>query len=216
MLNNHVKEKTSQNSPPRRACPDLASGGRTNPTYTSPTRGGILSIIFCSIFIFLSFSPVLAQGDFGLTETADSAGLGSYPKDVSVIAGNAIGTALSLIAVLFFGLMIYGGFRWMLSRGEEDEAKKALDTIFAAIIGMVVVLAAYAITNFVFGAVGKAKPTPKPDPSAQDLGLEDAIGFWYCPSSNCAGESVLNSQAEALQCYKKLEDCNAELGVVVE
>lgn len=157
-----------------------------------------LTIFFTLVLSFVIVPPVLAQGDFGLTETAESAGLGAYPKDVSVIAGNAIGTALSLIAVLFFGLMIYGGFRWMLSRGEEDEAKKALDTIFAAIIGMIVVLAAYAITNFVFGAVGKAKPT--------NTTPEDTTYSLYCVSDGCDGKSGSTGDSSA-DCFNTKAQC---------
>jgi len=45
--------------------------------------------------------------------------------------------------------MIYGGFIWMIARGNEGEVTKAKDLIQAAIIGLVVVLAAYAITQFI-------------------------------------------------------------------
>lgn len=95
-----------------------------------------------------------AADDYGLSATAGVAGVPT-DKNVQTIVGNVIGTALSMISVLFFVLMLYAGIKWMLARGDSDEAKKALDTIIAAIIGMLVVLGSYAITNFVFGTLGQ-------------------------------------------------------------
>lgn len=115
-----------------------------------------LTILLSTIIlgVFLTTSEVFAQEDpYGLKTTAGAAGL-QNDTPVTVLLGNVIGTALSLISVIFFALMIYGGFRWMLSRGNADEATKALDTIIAAIIGIIIVLASYAITNFVFSSLG--------------------------------------------------------------
>lgn len=109
----------------------------------------------------------LAADDYGLGATAKVAGVPT-DKNVQTIIGNVIGTALSMISVLFFALMLYAGIKWMLARGDSDEAKKALDTIIAAIIGMLVVLGSYAITNFVFGTLGQTNggPTGGPKPGA--------------------------------------------------
>lgn len=95
--------------------------------------------------------PVLA--DYGLEETAGAAGI-QTTKPITQVLGDVIGTGLSLVSVLFFGLMLYAGIKWMLARGEEAEATKAKDTIIAAVIGLVVVLGSYALTSFVFKSVG--------------------------------------------------------------
>ncbi|PIZ92613.1 MAG: hypothetical protein COX83_03940, partial [Candidatus Magasanikbacteria bacterium CG_4_10_14_0_2_um_filter_41_31] len=126
-----------------------------------------------SMFLFgavMLLSPTLVFGvddSYGLNATAEAAHLTKYGKDVPALIGNVIGTLLSLVSVIFFILMIYGGLRWMLSRGNEDQSKKALDTIIAAIIGIIIVLASYAITTFVFNSVGSAAAGgggPKPPP----------------------------------------------------
>lgn len=105
---------------------------------------------------------------YGLEETAGAAEL-PMGKSITVILGDVIGTALSLVSVLFFALMLYAGVKWMLARGDSGKAEQALDTIVAAIIGLIVVLASYAITNFVFksvdgstaGSGGDTTPTAK-------------------------------------------------------
>ena len=45
--------------------------------------------------------------------------------------------------------MIYGGFVWMTARGNTQAVDTAKDLIYSAVIGLIIVLAAYAITTFV-------------------------------------------------------------------
>ncbi|MFA7245051.1 MAG: Dickkopf N-terminal cysteine-rich domain-containing protein [Candidatus Magasanikbacteria bacterium] len=121
---------------------------------------------FVTVFSLASLLPnfVFADSNYGLDSTAQSAGL-PMSKDLSSVLGNIIGSALSMIAVLFFGLMLYGGITWMVARGKSENTQKALDTIIAAIIGIVIIMAAYAITNFVFSSVkaGAGGPTMSPN-----------------------------------------------------
>lgn len=62
---------------------------------------------------------------------------------------------LSTVAVIFLVLIIYAGFRWMTSGGNSEAIESAKKTMMAAIIGIVVIFLAYAITLFVFGIVMK-------------------------------------------------------------
>ena len=73
--------------------------------------------------------------------------------DPVVIIGGVIKILLSFLGVIFLVLLIYGGYLWMMDRGEEALAKKAKDIIKNAIIGLVIVLAAYAITDFVMDSI---------------------------------------------------------------
>ena len=56
---------------------------------------------------------------------------------------------LSLLGVIFIILIIYAGFMWMTSAGNEERISKAKKVFIAAIIGVAIVLAAYLITVFV-------------------------------------------------------------------
>jgi len=53
-------------------------------------------------------------------------------------------------------LAIYAGYNWMTAQGEEEKVTKAKDTLTAAIIGLVIVIAAYAISYYVISALGGA------------------------------------------------------------
>ena len=114
-----------------------------------------ISNLFSKKLLFLSgafailFAPVFVLADgYGLDKTAEAAGLKS--ADLTVLVGNIIGSALSLVGVVFFILMLYGGFVWMIARGKEEKVNKAKDTITAAVIGLIIVFASYALTDFIF------------------------------------------------------------------
>lgn len=97
--------------------------------------------------------PALAS-DYGLKATAGAAGIDTTVGDIPTIIGNIIGTGLSLVGIAFFILTIYGGFLWMTAHGNDDQIKRALKIITAAIIGLIIVMASFAITNFVFNSLG--------------------------------------------------------------
>jgi len=83
-----------------------------------------------------------------LTSVAGPTGINS---EVSVpqYIGDIIKWGLSAVGLIFFILMVYAGFKWILARGKDESITKARDTVFAAIIGLAIVVAAYAITNFI-------------------------------------------------------------------
>lgn len=104
--------------------------------------------------------PVLVLADdYGLGATAEAAAIPTN-RNVTQILGDVIGSALSLVSILFFGLMLYAGIKWMLARGDSSQSEQAMGTITYAIIGLVVILASYAITNYVFENVGGTSGGP--------------------------------------------------------
>jgi len=112
----------------------------------------ILATVFTVLTVFLSFNFAYAQ-NFGLDEAQKGSGL---PKtiqnesDLPAVAGKLVNVVLSLVGLFFFGLMIYAGIVWMKSMGSGDEVEKAKNIIQTSIIGLVIIWASYAITNFVF------------------------------------------------------------------
>jgi len=71
------------------------------------------------------------------------------PPDLPLLVGRVISQILALLGVLFLALTIYGGYTWMMARGNEQEVDKAKDTIKAGVIGLGIMLGAYAISNLV-------------------------------------------------------------------
>lgn len=74
----------------------------------------------------------------------------SNPTDPRSIAADVIKIFLSFLGIIFVILMVLAGYRWMTAQGNEDEISRAKSQIRAAIIGFMIIVAAYAITKFVF------------------------------------------------------------------
>ena len=129
-------------------------------------------------------TPVFAQADdYGLSATAGAADLAKYGTSLPGLIGNVLGTALSLVGVLFFALMLFGGVTWMLAHGNAEQEKKALNTIVAAIIGILIVLGSYALTTFVFKSVGSSgtPTTPPPTPTGSCVvNTDEDVIAEYC------------------------------------
>ena len=51
--------------------------------------------------------------------------------------------------------IVYGGFLWMTAHGNEEQVTKAKNLITAALIGLVIILSAYAISVFVISKLGQ-------------------------------------------------------------
>jgi hypothetical protein len=58
---------------------------------------------------------------------------------------------LRLVGILAVGFVIYGGFRYLISQGEPDNTKKALQTIINALIGAAIAVIASAVVSFIAG-----------------------------------------------------------------
>lgn len=116
--------------------------------------------IFLVIFVFMLFFVIpnisYAAVETGLTAAAQTSYLNTVTDATpSVFIGNKIITPLmGLVGTIFLCLMIYAGFLWMTARGDSDQVKKATTLIFDAIIGVAVILGAYAITSFVITRLG--------------------------------------------------------------
>lgn len=92
----------------------------------------------------------------GLRATAGAAGLSGGATDLPTIIGRFIGGALGLLGVLFVVLIIYSGFLWMTAQGNDEKVKQAKKILTNAVIGLVLIFAAYVITTVVTGALSSA------------------------------------------------------------
>lgn len=88
-------------------------------------------------------------------ETAGAAGF-SGTTTLPVLVGNFIKQAMALLGIILVVFVIYAGFLWMTAAGNDEKIKKAKAIISSAVIGLVLIFAAYAITGFVIDAITNA------------------------------------------------------------
>jgi hypothetical protein len=114
-----------------------------------------ISILVCLLIIGFAgyFNIALAQdtpiSPFQNSLQKTSLEMGYKPSNLLGNISTIISLILSLVGVIFLVLMIYGGINWMTAGGNEAQVKKAKSTIGQAVIGLVIVLSAYAITYFI-------------------------------------------------------------------
>lgn len=144
----------------------------------------LLSLIsFISIplsFLFLA-PPVhtapFTAGDAASFATKANTQIGAEKEmDVNEMAARIAKGVFSTAGIIFFLLMFYGGYTWLMARGEEEQVKKAQNIIIAACIGLFIMVGSYAFTNFVLSRmISKTPSTP-----ATDGGTEKPKGDLGC------------------------------------
>jgi cbb3-type cytochrome oxidase subunit 3 len=82
---------------------------------------------------------------------------GGGGTDFSQVSGLTIGGIISALitfiliaaSIIFFFMLVIGGIRWILSGGDKGQTESARSQITAALIGLVIVFAAWAISNII-------------------------------------------------------------------
>jgi len=112
-------------------------------------------ILFALIATPLITTATLQDDINAKNEVVETAALGAdyepaTPQDIIV---NIIRIALSLLSIIFIILIIVSGYQWMTAGGNSTAIDAAKKRIINAVIGLVIVIAAFAITEFVLDRV---------------------------------------------------------------
>ena len=91
---------------------------------------------------------------FGKDFIEDNVELSS--SDPRAIVGRIINVALGLLGVIAVAIILMGGFKWMTAGGNEDKVSEAKKLLGAGVIGLAIVLAAWAVANWVIDAIYEA------------------------------------------------------------
>ena len=82
----------------------------------------------------------------GLSYGAET-GLGT--SDVRSTIAQIIRVAMGLLGIVAVVIILIGGFKWMTAGGTEDQVGEAKKWIFSGVIGLVIILSAYALASFI-------------------------------------------------------------------
>lgn len=88
-----------------------------------------------------------------LTNTVGSKAGISTQQDLPGMFGSIINVVLGFMGLLLLFYMLYAGFLWMTAGGDTKKVEKATSIIQQAIIGLLIIVAAFAISNFVLGSL---------------------------------------------------------------
>ena len=121
-----------------------------------------LYILFALLILPITVTAA-NDGSYGLNEVTTSnpqvnsalraneigVGPGQASGFLATQTGSVIGTILSFLGVIFLILTIAGGIMWMTAGGNTEQVAKARKLITSAVIGLIIVFAAYALTSFI-------------------------------------------------------------------
>jgi hypothetical protein len=116
----------------------------------------ILLTIFLALNIFFISAPLFAAEDYGLAGMGKELGYktDAVTKDIFLAkVGTIISTVLGLLGVLVLVMIIYYGFIWMTAGGNEKAITEAKDSFQSLIVGLILILGAYAVTSFILTMV---------------------------------------------------------------
>ena len=105
----------------------------------------IFSFIFFLVIIFLFPKIGFTQDDFGVSDVDTALGGG----DIKQVISNIIDIFLGFLGILSTIIILYGGFLWMTAKGVVEQIDKAKKIIINGIIGLIIIMSAYAIASFV-------------------------------------------------------------------
>lgn len=165
-------------------------------------------IFLTAIVIFTMASPVFVSAQTscppgktglqcagGLLDKVAGEGSGTgLSGNLATTVATVIKAVLALVGTIFLVLTIYAGVLWMTAQGEETKIEKAKETIKASVIGLIVIMSAYAITAFVTSRLvgtGSASNQPNTPSNASVLcgqvndevtclATQDSNGYYPC------------------------------------
>lgn len=110
----------------------------------------VFSMMLLASTAFAAFTP--GDPSAALTDTAAAAaGLpdaGDADTQIFTIIGNIVDILLGLLGIIFFLLTVWAGYIWMTAQGDPAKVTKAQKLLTEGAIGLVIIFAAYAISNF--------------------------------------------------------------------
>jgi len=115
---------------------------------TTQVRTGLLALV--ALAVVLAPAVGNAQLNVGL-DPAKNIGLGT--ADLRDTIASIINVAMGLLGTIAVVIILYGGFKWMTSGGDQSKVDDARKLIINGVIGLVIILTSYAIAQFVITAL---------------------------------------------------------------
>ena len=113
-------------------------------------------IAFTLLFSMLIGTKLLAAPTFETQEgfksnqsTIKNAFTDGESASIGEVVGNVINIALGFLGIIFVVMLVMAGFKYFTAQGAEAKTKEAIGSIKTAVIGLIIILMSYAITEFV-------------------------------------------------------------------
>ena len=151
-----------------------------------------------AIGLILAVFASFGVAGIALAQAADQFGLayGTYTgltsTDPRILVANIIRIALGLLGIVAVGLILYAGFKWMTAQGDAKQVDEAKRILTQAVIGLLIIVSAYAIASFIINSLlGVGGTTGTTTGGGQDT--TQCIGLSATCPSGALGSGIIES-----------------------
>lgn len=82
----------------------------------------------------------------------EEAGFNTGGESLTITVANIIKSFMGLLGIVVVGIVVYAGFLWMTASGNEEKVGMAKRMITQATVGLILILLAYSIADFIITA----------------------------------------------------------------
>jgi cytochrome bd-type quinol oxidase subunit 2 len=107
--------------------------------------------------------PVIALAQGGITKPE---GVPSGFANFQTTFENIYNIIIIVAGIVFVALFLFGGIQYLTAAGNDEATKKARQLMLDAVIGLVIVVTAWAIGTYVLSLLGLGSPDELPDTPA--------------------------------------------------
>ena len=109
-------------------------------------------------------------------EVGDIKGSKGFAANIGSIISTVLSFIMAIAALLVFMYLIWGGIQWITSGGDKGKTEEARNKITAAVIGLIVLAASYAILQIGlnvlgFGSISETFTNVNPIQDTQNINL---------------------------------------------
>ena len=120
---------------------------------------GLVAVL--SIFVFnvnLAFGQVQGLIDPSDTPASLAGATGNYGGSLRMAMTTIVNYFLFFLGLIATIMVIYGGFLYITSGGDDAQTEKGKNILLYAAIGIIIILISYALVNTLLGAGSQASP----------------------------------------------------------
>ncbi len=115
-------------------------------------------LIVSFLMLFALVIPVFSQDILGINIVDNTVSLSNEdPRAVTVKIINVILTFLGIIALV---VVLFGGFKWMTSGGNQEQVAGAKKILISGLIGLIIIILSWGITSYIVSQVAEVATYP--------------------------------------------------------